>query len=97
MTEVDDRDVERILKVAEAAGDQALAHDLQALRPHPLVAPWVKIATDLSSDDLTSDLPKALRAAGSSPGSASERLGKIAQGLAQRLFSLRGLACDPEP
>ena len=93
---VPDSDVRWILKTAQAAGNQTLGRDVQALldrRPSPIVARLVKIATELSSDDDTADVSKRLRAAAAEPSHvAAEALGNVAERLARRLFVLRALA-----
>jgi ferritin-like metal-binding protein YciE len=86
--------VARLVRAAAAAGDQTTARTLQTLldrRPNTLVARWTTVATELSSDDVAADLPKALRKAAASPV-VVEDLGKVAQKLAGWLFYLRALA-----
>jgi tetratricopeptide (TPR) repeat protein len=90
----EDVDVARLMRAAAAVGDQTTARTLQTLldrRPNTLVARWATVATELSSDDVAADLPKALREAAAS-SAVAEDLGEVAHKLAGWLFYLRALA-----
>jgi tetratricopeptide (TPR) repeat protein len=88
-------DVRRILKAAAAADNGALARDVQALvdrQPSPLVVRLVKMALDLSADEDTADIAKAVRTAGAeSSQGAAEQLSYVAERLGHRMFVLRAL------